>query len=425
MEIDQSKLETSSVFCMSPWTHMHFLPDKNVTLCCLSPVENVIGVLDNGTTIKDVWNSEEMRKIRLKMLSGEKSPNHCQRCYEKEQHGFLSLRQHMNQTYFEDHFDIVDVTNTDGSVDELNIIHWDFRFSNVCNQSCRTCGPGFSIKWYNDNAKLYNIPKEERGQKFLKIWDDEKQFVNEFGELFDKVEYIHFAGGEPLITDEHYIALEKLIENNRTDIRIRYSTNFNTLIYKKWDVLEMWKNFSNIELYASIDDVGYRYDYIRNGGLWNKIIKNFKELKKSGMLNRRIFFGIHPTIAFWNIYHLPELFDTCYNAGMFDGRIDDDSNDLTNFFHINPLTYPEHYSCQILPNKYKEKISKKLKQFADRLNNEFGLDNSTVLSLIEYMNEEDHTDLLDKTKDITLKLDQIRKQSFKNTFPFLEDLFDE
>ena len=113
--------------------------------------------------------------------------------------------------------------------------------------------------------------------------------------MFDKVEYIHFAGGEPLITDEHYKVLEKLIERGRTDITIRYSTNFNQLKYKKYDVIEMWKHFKHIQLMTSLDDYGDRYNYIRNGGEWNNVIENYKKLKEAGLFdNGNIWFGIHP-----------------------------------------------------------------------------------------------------------------------------------
>ena len=38
------------------------------------------------------------------------------------------------------------------------------------------------------------------------------------------VEEIYFAGGEPLVMQEHYTILEKLIEAGRTDVRLRYNT---------------------------------------------------------------------------------------------------------------------------------------------------------------------------------------------------------
>jgi organic radical activating enzyme len=182
----------------------------------------------------------------------------------------------MNNSYADKHWKVVESTKDDGTVDDLNLIHWDFRFSNICNQSCRTCGIEFSSQWHGDYIKLWNLGPDKQPEKIKKIWRDVDAFEQDFEELFDKVEYIHFAGGEPLITDEHYKVLERLIDRGRTDITIRYSTNFNQLQYKKYDVVEMWKHFKHIQLIASLDDCGDRYNYIRNGGGWKEVVENFK-----------------------------------------------------------------------------------------------------------------------------------------------------
>jgi len=33
-------------FCMAPWTHMHFMPNKDVNPCCLSPIDETIGNME-------------------------------------------------------------------------------------------------------------------------------------------------------------------------------------------------------------------------------------------------------------------------------------------------------------------------------------------------------------------------------------------
>ena len=78
----------------------------------------------------------------------------------------------------------------------------------------------------------------------------------------DDVKYIHFAGGEPLIMDEHYYILQKLIEKDRTDVKIKYNTNLLKLRFKQHDLLDMWSNFNDIQVSASIDDIDARAEYI-------------------------------------------------------------------------------------------------------------------------------------------------------------------
>ena len=71
---------------MAPWTHMHFMPNKAVNPCCLSPINETIGNMETQT-IAEVWNSEQMKKLRLDMLEGNPADNFCSRCYEKEEDG--------------------------------------------------------------------------------------------------------------------------------------------------------------------------------------------------------------------------------------------------------------------------------------------------------------------------------------------------
>lgn len=420
--MNKDNLKKSKTFCMAPWTHMHFMPNKDVNPCCLSPIDQTIGNL-NDQSIHDVWNSEQMKQLRTNMLEGKDCSNFCHRCYEKEEDGFTSLRTHMNDTYLDNHWDIVKNTTSNGKVENLNLVHWDFRFSNICNQRCRTCGIEFSTQWHDDYIKLWDIPAEKAPPKVKKIWKDVDSFERDFETLFDKVEYIHFAGGEPLITDEHYRVLEKLIEKGRTDITIRYSTNFGVLKYKKYDILEMWKPFKRIELMASIDDCGERYNYLRKGGDWNKVVENFNNLKETGLFkNKNIRWGLHPTISFWNIYYMPEFHQECIKLGMID--IDEKQNHFSTTFHLNNLIFPEYYNCQILPQQYKEKVTEKLLNYANKLENDYNINSTPFRNIVTYMNSEDKTDQLRKTRYMTQRLDAIRKENSKEVFPFLEDLFE-
>lgn len=411
----------SKTFCMAPWTHMHFMPNKDVNPCCLSPIRETIGNMEDQT-IHEVWNSKEMRELRLKMLEGKDCSNFCHRCYEKEEDGFTSLRTHMNDSYADKHWNVVESTTDDGTVDELNLVHWDFRFSNICNQRCRTCGIEFSTQWHEDYIKLWEVDRQDAPPKVKKIWKTVDAFENDFETLFDKVEYIHFAGGEPLITDEHYRVLERLINAGKTDVRIRYSTNFNVLKYKKYDLLEMWSHFDHIELIASLDDCGDRYNYLRKGGDWNTVVQNFDNLKASGLLEKgNIHWGLHPTISFWNVYYLPEFHRTCIDLGMVD--VNRKHDHFTTTFHLNNLIFPEYYSCQILPAELKAKVASKLQTYANEIEKHYGINGDPIRNIISYMNSEDKTRQIPKMQTLSKKLDLIREEDSKTVFPFLKELF--
>jgi len=419
--IDKEKILKSKFFCMSPWTHMHFMPNKDVNTCCLSPIDQTIGSLTDNS-IRDIWNGDKIKTLRLNMLNDKPSTDFCNRCYEKENDGFTGLRTHMNKSYLEKHWNIVNQTQIDGTVESLNLIHWDFRFSNICNQRCRTCGIEFSSQWHDDWIKLYDISDKTHLPKIKKIWNNLESFEKEFEELFDVVEYIHFAGGEPLITDEHYRILEKLIEKKQFDVKIRYSTNFTNLKYKNYDLVDMWKNFKNIELMASLDDYGSRYNYMRKGGDWNKVVENFQRLKDARLFdNSNIRWGIHPTISFWNIYYLPEFHTECIRLGMVDIRKRKDH--FTTIFHLNNLMFPDYYCCQVLPSNLKEEVSKKLNDYADWCESKYKINSDGIRNLVIFMNQEDKSNLLNITKSMINKLDNIRNENTSDIFPFLKEIF--
>ena len=80
----------------------------------------------------------------------------------------------------------------------------------------------------------------------------------------DGLEEIYFAGGEPLIMEEHYRILKKLDERKMYHVRLKYNTNFSQMTFKKLDVMEIWNRFESVKIGASLDGMGKRGEYLRN-----------------------------------------------------------------------------------------------------------------------------------------------------------------
>ena len=51
--------------------------------------------------------------------------------------------------------------------------------------------------------------------------------------VFDDLEEIYFAGGEPMLMEEHYAILDLLLKHGKTDVKLRYATNFSQTVYKE------------------------------------------------------------------------------------------------------------------------------------------------------------------------------------------------
>ena len=61
---------------------------------------------------------------------------------------------------------------------------------------------------------------------------------------------------------EHYQILDKLLELGRTDVQIRYSTNFSRFKFGKKHVFDYWRHFKNLQVWISVDGIGKVGEYV-------------------------------------------------------------------------------------------------------------------------------------------------------------------
>jgi radical SAM protein with 4Fe4S-binding SPASM domain len=147
--VDHSKL-INDVFCMAPWSHIHVTPAGNAYPCCLiNGNTSVLGNV-NKEPLSKIWNSEQLREIRVAMLNNQQHKS-CDWCYVKERDFGLSFRHDFNEKYGND-LSLVNTTQPDGTVDEIQMRYIDVRFSNLCNLKCRMCGPTFSSQIAAENG---------------------------------------------------------------------------------------------------------------------------------------------------------------------------------------------------------------------------------------------------------------------------------
>ena len=394
------------VMCILPWIHMHPWPNGKTMLCCDSPWENNIGDLRENT-LEDVWNSERMKQIRLNMLNGKKCKE-CVRCYEKEEKGHDSLRVRSNKDWLAKHWDKVENTNSDGSLDDLHIVYLDFRFSNVCNLRCRYCGPELSSNWYKDaKASSFNISPTE---KIIQIRKDVDGFMEEFDPMLEHIEQIYWAGGEPILMDEHWGIMNRLVEMGKTDIRIFYNTNFTTLNYKGQSVLDLWKNFDNISVGASLDAEGIRGEYQRKGTVWADVESNIQELRER---SPEVDFYVSATVSAYNAWHITDFHRNWVDKGWIKPAD----------WYMNVLLNNERFRMSVLPETLKEEIKYKWEKHLAWLEPQDHIGRATegYKSSIKFL-DDDHTHLLDEFKAFNVEFDKLREENFDDVYPELKGI---
>ena len=401
-------LSESKTFCIYPWIHMHAWPTGQAYPCCHAKQHPVYGNVRTHT-LKEIWNDSQMRKLRVNMLTETPSET-CSKCYEQEDAGFFSGRQSANKHHGH-HIQKVHDTKPDGTYDEFAMSYWDIRFSNLCNLKCRSCGHIFSSQWYQDQAKLaggdwkeHNTALNIAGRSPTDMWE---QLIPHL----DYVEQIYFAGGEPLLMDEHYQILDELDRRGRYDVRLIYNTNFTHTELKNKSVFEYWKKFHSVAVGASLDAMGPRGEYIRKGTDWAVVEANRRKMLE---VCPRVDFYISPTLSIMNALHLPDFHRDWAEKGLLNPQ------DL----NVNILQDPVYYRIDIAPKEYKQKIKNKLEAHLEWLRPLDHLNRATVgfESAINFMMSTDNTHLIDTFWRKTHELDAIRNENILDIIPELKAL---
>lgn len=414
--LSDEELVKSDSFCMMPWVHLHVTQHGTVTPCCQAPweEEHAFGNL-NDSTVEHIWHGKKMNAFRSGMLKGQKDER-CWRCYEKDASGALSLRKTTNDNY-KHKLDWVFETKTNGEVNEAFPIYFDVRFSNVCNLKCHICGPWASSQWHQDAIALGMLPKDSKA--LTKAFTDHTVLFDQIDPFLDTIEEVYFAGGEPLVMEEHYEFLEKLIARKRFDVKLMYNTNFSKLEFKSWKAIELWKNFKHINIAASLDASGDRGAYLRKNLVWEDVVNNRKTLMQE---LPQADFMLSPTTYIYNVLHLPDFHREWTEMGFIKPES----------FVPTILIDPPAYNIRVLPEFLKKEVIEKYEQHLRWLTAQAFSDEKlgphTVRqfqNIITHLKGEDKSGLLTEFHQKNQALDKLRQENAAEIFPELGVLFDQ
>lgn len=407
-----------TTLCPIPWMHLNFEPDGKVIPCCLTSMSGYFAGDLKTDSIEQIWNSENMKSLRKQMINGEE-PNICGKCFNKERAvGTSSRKLHLRWAS-----PIVDkiptITKEDGTCTEMNLLYWDFRFSNVCNFKCRSCGPRYSSAWVPDAKKLGYAHNQE------KVWAIEavnnKPNYDFIYDHIDTVQRIYFAGGEPLMMPEHWQILDLLHSKKRFNVAIQYNTNLSTLIYDKKNVLDYWRDWDmyKLQIMPSIDEVGARAELIRSGTVWNKVEQNLQTI--SSLPNLSVNLGM--TVGAWNVFRLPEIIEHLIEINVIKEspmRWLHYSN-----FYLNLLEGPTYYHVSVLPVHFRIDITNKLIKFINSHKQKYGVD---LFKHFEYILHElkkpwDRNEAI-RFVNMTKRVDNVRNENLYEIIPEMSVILD-
>jgi len=356
----------NKTFCVLPWTHFFHDPSGDISPCCssdeqptksagLKRTSSLLGNIKDHKDHESIINHPWYNDLRLKMLNGEKS-SACKYCYDAEDHGAQSLRTSKNEMLDQmiTMDEINNMTNPDGSLKDFKMRYWDIRFSNICNLSCRMCGPAYSHTSAKEEEIKFN------GSYVKKAHDDDNfdEILKKYGPL-DELYDIYLAGGEVLFQPEHWQLLEHLIKIGKTDVMIMYNTNLTKLDYDNYKLLDYISKFKDVTFTVSVDGTGDLLEYIRWGSRWETIVDNLNQVQQLPNVNLRF----NHVVMFYNVLALSDTLEFLFDQGYIEHGYQIDltiANEPVNHVAALPLDLKPQAEQRIKNCRYYNELKPKL-----------------------------------------------------------------
>jgi len=281
--------------CLAPWVHTYLSPQTERRMCCASrePAQNFEQYIDtsSGTgkyiplTLDEHWNNDHMRSVRRRMMAGETLPE-CEVCNDKLLNTDV-YRSYFNRLFDHKYVECIQSTNDQGFT-TVKPISWDYRFSNLCNFKCRTCGDMLSSAWESEQRQhdMINWHNPKNNWMLPEVKEQITQFQDtqiekEFSDAVEehRVEEVYWVGGEPLMYKQHWRYMKRIVElEDGPRVYARYNTNLSRIRYRDCslfdDILPALRDW---QICASLDGTGSIGEYIRTGLKYTEWLDNFKE----------------------------------------------------------------------------------------------------------------------------------------------------
>ena len=281
--------------CLAPWVHTYLSPQTERRMCCASrePARSFEQYIDTrkGTgkyspiTLVEHWNSDHMKSVRQRMMAGE-TLSECEVCNDKLLNTDV-YRSYFNRMFGHRYEQAMAQTDATGHTEMLPV-SWDYRFSNLCNFKCRTCGDMLSSSWESEqrqhNQIDWSTPKNiwmiPDVRKTISNFQD-TQVEAEFAQAVEehRVEEIYWVGGEPLMYEQHWRYMRRIVElGDGPRVYARYNTNLSRVNYKGVNLYtDILANIRDWQICASLDGTGKTGEYIRTGLNYEQWVENFRQ----------------------------------------------------------------------------------------------------------------------------------------------------
>jgi len=225
---------------------------------------------------------------------------------------------------------------------------WQIDLGNFCNSACVFCSPHSSSRLATEYHKLGLIE-----QMPSRAWCDDKNLLDSFIQDLKKcnrITYLHFIGGETLITPAFRKILDSLVAQGlHRVITLGFTTNLTV-----WDqeLVELLCQFHSINLGMSVECFHPLNDYVRYGSDIGKVEQIAKKwLQVASQQQWLTQLRVTPNVL--SIWYL----DTVYEFAL-QNRLAVES--------CNFLDHPQFMQISVLPQHMRLQVIDRLQSWVDQ-----------------------------------------------------------
>ena len=216
-------------------------------------------------------------------MAGETLPE-CDVCNSKLLNTDV-YRTYFNRLFADKYDEAMRLTRSDGFT-EMKPVSWDYRFSNLCNFKCRTCGDMLSSSWETEqkqhNMVDWSNPKNAwmrpAVRREISAFQD-SQIEAEFAAAVEqhRVEEVYWVGGEPLMYEQDWRYMKRIVElGDGPKVYARYNTNLSRVDYRGVNLYrDILSGLRDWQICASLDGTGAIGEYIRTGLEYDRWLEHF------------------------------------------------------------------------------------------------------------------------------------------------------
>ena len=354
----------SKVFCNFPWRHNYVHPNGKFRLCCTTSQDIVTNDQYHSFhasthSVDEYWNSNRMKQIRVNMMKGIKVKD-CIKCYQQDDANVDSLRSTLNMEEY------INNTAQDGtfrrSADTMQL-----QMTNICNLKCKMCSQMYShmnglellemgkvnpdwLLWVKKQGANVNNWTNELGVK-QEWYKNEDYKIKMFEHISQNIRYLNVVGGEPTLVPEFYEMFEHCEKQgtlgDKSITLVTNLTNTNEKLTKYLPKLKKWS------IWASVDGVGERTEYIRYPSKWTKVLESLDFYKNLGKKSNGQI-TLSPAIQLLNVDQLDSIIEWWrdYAGG--------EMNEKWGFTWLATVWYPLICNPNIAPQVWRDKIADRL-----------------------------------------------------------------